>query len=49
MAQVLAVSGDRRHGFDFRRSFSHDIGRITGIAVSKEKIVLLCDYTKHQL
>jgi hypothetical protein len=49
MAQVLAVPGDRRHGFDFKRSFSDDFGRITGIAVSKENNVLLCDYTKHQL
>ena len=49
MAQVLAVPGDRRHGFDFKRSFSHDFGRITGIAVSKENNVLLCDYIKNQL
>jgi hypothetical protein len=49
MAQVLAVSGDRRHGFDHERSFSHDFGRITGIAVSKENNVLLCDYNKNQL
>ena len=45
MSQVLAVPGDRRHGFDFKRSFSHDFGRITEI----ENNVLLCDYTKHQL
>ena len=49
MAQVLAVPGDRRHGFDFKRSFSHDFSRITGIAVSKENNVLLCDYIKNQL
>jgi len=49
MAQVLAVLGDRRHGFDFKRSFSHDFGRITGIAVSNENNVLLCDYIKNQL
>jgi hypothetical protein len=49
MAQVLAVPGDRRHGFDFKRSFSHDFGRITGIAVSKQNNVLLCDYIKNQL
>ena len=49
MAQVLAVPGDRRHGFDFECSFSHDFGRITGIAVSKENNVLLCDYIKNQL
>jgi hypothetical protein len=49
MAQVLAVPGDRRHGFDFKRSFSSYIGRITGIAVSKENNVLLCDYIKNQL
>ena len=49
MAQVLAVPGDRRHGFDFKRSFSHDFGRITGIAVSNENNVLLCDYIKNQL
>jgi hypothetical protein len=46
----LAVPGDRRHGFDVRQqSFSHDFGRITGIAVSKENNVLLCDYIKKQL
>jgi hypothetical protein len=49
MAQVLAVPGDRRHGFDHKGSFSHDFGRITGIAVSKENNVLLCDYIKNQL
>jgi hypothetical protein len=49
MAQVLAVPGDRRHGFDFKRSFSHDFGRITGIAVSNENNVLICDYIKNQL
>lgn len=49
MAQVLAVPGDRRHGFDFKRSFPDAFGRITGIAVSKENNVLLCDYIKHQL
>jgi hypothetical protein len=49
MAQVLAVPGARRHGFDFKRSFSHDFGRITGIAVSKKNNVLLCDYIKNQL
>ena len=49
MAQVLAVPGDRRHGFDFKRTFSHDFGRITGIAVSNENNVLLCDYIKNQI
>jgi hypothetical protein len=49
MAQVLAVPGDRRHGFDHTGSFFHDFGRITGIAVSKENNVLLCDYIKNQL
>ena len=49
MAQVLTIPGDRRHGFDFKRSFSHDFGRITGMAVSKENNVLLCDYIKNQL
>ena len=49
MAQVLAVPGDRRHGFDHKLSFSHDFGRITGIAVSNENNVLLCDYIKNQL
>ena len=49
MAQVLAVPGDRHHGFAYRRSFSHDFGRITGIAVSIENNVLLCDYIKNQL
>ena len=49
MAQVLAVPGDRRHGFDFKRSFSHDFGRITGIAVTNQNNVLLCDYIKNQV
>jgi len=49
MAQVLAVPGDRRNGFDFKYSFSHDFGRITGIAVSKKNNVLPCDYIKNQL
>jgi hypothetical protein len=49
MAQVLAVHGDRRHGFDRKGSFSHDFGRVTGIAVTKENNVLLCDYIKNQL
>ena len=49
MAQVLAVPGDRRHGFDLKSSFSHDFGRITGIAVTNENNVLLCDYIKNQL
>jgi hypothetical protein len=46
MAQVLAVPGDRRHGFFHNGSFSHDFGRITGIAVSKKNNVLLCDHNK---
>jgi hypothetical protein len=33
----------------FKRSFSHNFGRITGIAVSNENNVLLCDYIKNQL
>ena len=48
----MAVSrGRRRHGFDriCMHSFSHDFGRITGIAVSNENNVLLCDYIKNQL
>jgi hypothetical protein len=49
MAQVLAVPGDRCHGFDLKSSFSHDFGRITGIAVTNENKVLLCDYIKNQL
>jgi hypothetical protein len=49
MAQVLAVPGDRRHGFDRKGSFSHDFGIITGMAVTKENNVLLCDYIKSQL
>ena len=49
MTHVLAVPGDRRHGFDLKSSLSHDFGRITGIAVSKENNVLLCDYIKNQL
>ena len=49
MAQVLAVPGDRRHGFDGKGSFSHDFGIITGIAVTNENNVLLCDYIKNQL
>jgi hypothetical protein len=49
MAQVLAVPGDRRHGFDLKSSFSHDFGRITGIAVTNKNNVLLCDYIKNQL
>jgi hypothetical protein len=49
MAQVLAVPGDRRHGFDLKSSFYHDFGRITGIAVTNENNVLLCDYIKNQL
>ena len=46
---MLAVPGDRRHGFDLKSSFSHDFGRITGIAVTNENNVLLCDYIKNQL
>jgi hypothetical protein len=42
MAQVLAVPGDRRHGFDLKTSFSHDFGRIAGIAVTNKNNVLLC-------
>jgi hypothetical protein len=50
MAQVLAVPGDRRHGFDVRQqSFVHAFGRITGIAVTNQNDVLLCDYIKKQL
>jgi hypothetical protein len=49
MAQVLAVPRDRRHVFCCDDPFFHDFGRITGIAVSNENNVLLCDYTKHQL
>jgi hypothetical protein len=49
MTQVLAVPGDRRHGFDLKSSFSHDFDRITGIAVTNENNVLLCDYIKNQL
>ena len=50
MAQVLAVPGDRRHGFDVRQqSFVHAFGRITGIAVTNQNNVLLCDYIKKQL
>jgi hypothetical protein len=49
MAQVLAVPRDRRHVFWCEDPFFHDFGRITGIAVSNENNVLLCDYTKHQL
>ena len=49
MAQVLAVPGDRGHGFDLKSSFSHDCDRITGIAVTNENNVLLCDYIKNQL
>ena len=49
MAQVLAVPRDRRHVFLCEDPFLHDFGRITGIAVSNENNVLLCDYTKHQL
>ena len=43
--------GRRRHGFDriYMHSFSHDFGRITGIAVSNGNNVLLCDYIKNQL
>jgi hypothetical protein len=40
MTQVLAVPGDRRHGFDLKSSFSHDFDRITGIAVTNENNVL---------
>jgi hypothetical protein len=43
------LPGDRRHGFDGIHSVSHDFGRITGIAVSKENNVLICDYIKNQL
>jgi hypothetical protein len=36
-SQVLAVPGDRRHGFDVRQqSFFHAFGRITGIAVTNQ-------------
>ena len=49
MTQVLAVPGDRRHGFERIHLLCHDFGRITGIAVSKENNVLLCDYIKNQL
>jgi hypothetical protein len=39
MAQVLAVPGDRRHGFDVRQqSFVHAFGRITGIAVTMHNL-----------
>ena len=48
MAQVLTVPGDRRHGFDLKSSFSHDFGRITGIAITNQNNVLLCDYIKNQ-
>jgi hypothetical protein len=30
-------------------TFSHDFDRITGIAVTNENNVLLCDYIKNQL
>ena len=49
MTQVLAVPGDRRHGFERIHLLCHDFGRITGISVSKENNVLLCDYIKNQL
>ncbi|XP_076083748.1 uncharacterized protein LOC143054620 [Mytilus galloprovincialis] len=49
MAQVLAVPGDVRHGFSYIGQFSHDFGRITGIAASIKGNILLCDYDKKNL
>ncbi|XP_076084151.1 uncharacterized protein LOC143054934 [Mytilus galloprovincialis] len=49
MAQVLAVSGDVRHGFAFKTSFNHDFGRITGIAATTMGNILLCDYDNKKL
>lgn len=49
MAQVLAVPGDGRHGFEFKTSFNHDFGRITGIASTTTGNILLCDYDNKKL
>lgn len=49
MAQVLAVQGDVKHGFDYRKNFKHDFGRITGIAGTTKGNILLCDYDKKSL
>ncbi|CAC5390163.1 unnamed protein product [Mytilus coruscus] len=49
MAQVLAVPGDVRHGFSYYGQFNHDFGRITGIAATIKRNIILCDYDKKNL
>ncbi|CAG2185255.1 unnamed protein product [Mytilus edulis] len=49
MAQVLAESGDVRHGFSYIGKRNHDFGRITGIAVTIKGNILLCDYDERHL